>query len=276
MPRRFFRKVGKYARRAYNSKAGKALRKVTGDRYGRGWKEIATKGVPQMMRDVKMLKDMVNAEKKRLDIVNYTPTAIGQVNANASAHFCLDITPAPAEGSAYAQRNGSSIKWTSLCAKFQMYQQSATTTPIKFKWYMIQPKGQTVTTSIVSSWFNSNQWVQASSSTSIYDFHSETNPDYYGTFNILRSGSFKLPIDQLSGQTMIKDFTIKHRFGKGRHVRFYGDTQALTHGQVFLLIFADTGNCSTTTASTLTPIVNQAINTGASFVYDIRNYYYDN
>lgn len=246
-------------------RAGKAIKK----RY------IKKTGLKQLARDVAMVKSMINAEKKRYTLVNYTPTLIGQCSGNTTAHYTLDITPIPSQNNTFTGRSGSSIKLHAMCMKFQFYQQSATVTPVRLKWYIMKPKGQVVTTAITTSWFNSNQWIQSASSVSIYDTHSQFNPDYFGSYNIVRQGKFMLPLDNLSGQTTIKDLTIRLKF-KNHHVRYYGDTTSVVDGQLLLIIFADTGNCSTTTASTLSPIINTAINTGASFVSDIRSYYYDN
>lgn len=265
----FLKTSGIKRNKAYGKKLWQKGMKAIKKRY------VRPAGLRQAIKDIAMVKRMVNAEKKRHTVLNYTPVAIGQCSGNNSAHYALDITPNPSQNATYSGRSGSSIKLSAMCMKFQFYQQSAAATPIKFRWYIMRAKGQSVTTAIVPSWFNSNQWIQASSSVSIYDTHSQFNPDYFGSYNVIRSGSFALPLDNLSGQTTIKDLTIKHRF-KNHHVRFYGDTNNVVDGQLIFVIFADTGNCSTTTASTLTPVVNQAINTGATFVSDIRTYYYDN
>lgn len=265
------------ARKSWNkSKLGSTVNRVTGNRYGRGFKQIATKGVPQMARDIIKLKSMINAEKKNIDLYSANSLqTVGQLNGNSSGFYTLDITPVPTQGTTYSTRNGASIKLSSSFMKFQFYHQTSTVAPVKLKLYIIQTKmTQTNLTTFVQGMFLYNRFL---STTNIYDFNSMVNPDYFGLYKILRTKTILIPGDQISGVNMIKDINIAHKWNrtKGHHIRYAGDTNTVLNGQVFLLIFSDSGNISGT-ASTITPVPIQSATTGINFNYDIKHYYYDN
>ena len=75
-----------------------AIKKFTGNRYGRGSKQLITKGIPRLYKDVMMMKNLFNVEKKQYN--NYTSSYIqtGSIDQNSSGHLCIDITPSPAQG----------------------------------------------------------------------------------------------------------------------------------------------------------------------------------
>lgn len=271
-----FSRVKSLRKKWNKSKVGSTLNRVTGNRYGRGYKQIMTKGIPQMVKDITSLKSMINAEKKNIDI--YTSNnleTVAQLNGNSSGFWTKDITPVVTQGTTYSTRNGASIKLSSSYMKFQFYHQTSTSIPIKLKMYIVQTKTfQTNLTTFVQNMFLYNRFL---STTSIYDSNSMVNPDYFGLYKILRTKSITVPGDQISGVNMMKNVNIPHKWNrtKGHHIRYAGDTNTVLNGQVFVLIFADCGNLSGT-ASTITPVPVQAATTGINFNYDIKHYYYDN
>lgn len=271
-----FKKAIALRKRWNKSKIGSKVNQLTGNRYGRGFKQIATKGVPQMARDIMTLKGMVNAEKKNIDIYSANSVeTVGQLNGNSSGFWTKDITPICPQGTTYSTRNGSSIKLTSSFMKFQFYHQSSTAGPVRLKMYFIQPKTyQSNLNTYIQNMFVYNKFL---STTTIYDFNSMINPDYFGLYKILRTKSVYLPADTISGVNMIKSVNIPHSWnrGKGHHIRYAGDTNTVLNGQVFILIFSDSGNISGV-ASTITPVPVAGATTGINFNYDIKHYFYDN
>lgn len=250
----------------------KKVKEVTGNRYGRGAKQLLIKGVPQLTKDVLMLKKMVNAEKKRLSVAT-SNTAFGQLNFNTSAYIATDITPVMSQGTTSNTRNGASIKLSSGYLKFQVYHQSSTTQPVKFKVIIAKVKGipePTMSTFLQQCWVP-NQFL----SSSIYDFNSQPNPDYFRAYKIIRSKTITVPADQITGVNMIRDFAIPLKF-KNHHIRFNGDTNTVAAGQIVMWVLADCGNISSGSASTVTPIAVSGTSTGLIMNTNFQWYYYDN
>jgi hypothetical protein len=266
-----FKKIARVARRAYNSKAGKLVRKTTGDRYGRG-SQILTKGIPQMLKDVNMLKGIINSQKKRYDIT-VSNTTVGQCNINASGYYVGDISPTPTENVTFNGRIGSSIKLHSTFTTMQFYHQTSTSAPINIKIYWVLVKGATQTPStVITNMFSPNTF------TSIVDYNSQLNPDYFGEYKILRCKKIHLPIDSYSGVSVIKTVQFGHKWfrGRGHHIRFNQDTTTVTDGQVIQIVLADCGNTNSATASTLSNTAVLGTSTGVVMNFDIKHYYYNN
>lgn len=234
--------------------------------------------VAQIASDVAVLQRLVNVEKKRFDKVIVTPQPVGQVNGNATGAFCVDVTPLIPEGITFNSRNGASIKLTGWHTKLQLTQQASAQHPMKVKIMFFQVKGNPITTSSFitppSSLYNWNSFVGGGSS--VVDYNSDINPDNFSKYKLIRQKVITLQPDPLSGTTMLKTFSIGMKYKKGHHVRYDGDTTNVLNGQILMLVLCDSGNMSTTTASTLSNVPVSGINTGATLLYDFRSYYVDN
>lgn len=236
------------------------------------------KGTRQLIRDVSFLKSIVNAEKKRLTQSYLTNLAVGQVIGNAGGYYVTDVTPLPAQGSQVDQRSGSSIKLHASHFSFMVSQDTATINPITLHFYLFQIKGNYYASpaTFVTDHWQTNTFIGGAS---IVDYNSDPDPDHFNNAMLLRRWRIKLPVDQVSGETTIKPFKIGHKYnrGQGHHIRYENNSTTITQGQILLVIFADNGNASPTTASTLTggvPIT--AVHTGAILNYEFIHYYYDN
>ena len=99
MYRRAVKKSGvkKYGRMAY-----KATGLVNPVKKGRV-------SLSRVIKDVGILKSMVNSEKFRLE-TKVDGLGVAQVNVNASGHYIVDVTPVPPQGDGYNNRQGNSIK----------------------------------------------------------------------------------------------------------------------------------------------------------------------
>lgn len=278
----YFRRAKRAVKRAYNSKAGKAIRKVTRQRYGT-WRKP---NVGQLVKDVSLLKNMVNAEKKRTDIASVSAaTQLGQYawngTVNSNAYFHLDITPTPTQGVTYSTRSGASIKLSTSYMQFMLYQQSATAHPMKFIFEIFEYFGGYEVTNANQAFkiFAANQWIaNEQSGTAIIDYNSERQPDYFSQYKCLYRKVVSMAPDSTSSMTSIKNVKIPIRWGKnGRHIRFNGDAgTTVTAGQLILFIRCDSGNAGATAGGLTTACPVSAANTGAQLQYDIKHYYYDN
>lgn len=271
-------KFKKYVKRQ-SRRAWKAIKKFTGDRYGRGANQIISKGIPQMARDIKMLKSVINSEKLRfvLNTSQTAPETLGQIKANAIGYYAGDITPTPSQGDGYNNRTGSSIKLHSSNLRFLFQEQSATMSDLNFKVMLFEVKGKTTTpATAVSEIFNVNPF------TGIIDYNSTRNPDYFKDYKLLRTRHCKIPMNpaSIAGQTGIKEIRIGMKY-KSRHVRWDKNTSVITSGQIVMFVFVDSGNADPAVAPSSAPYNNTSIavqgaNTGAKMSFFIEHYYYDN
>lgn len=254
----------RYAKRVAR-KVGRAIKR----RYYRGGKV----NVKRIARDVTFLKSVLNPEKKRFLINNTSNTPVGQVNGNSSGHLIFDVTPTPAVGIGYQQRNGASIRVHSAYFQFQLYDQTATSAPVRVKMMLFSVKGTPQTpANIPAQLLTPTPFVTGAS---VYDYNSAYNPDFMKQYKMIKCWKRTLEPDQVSGQRIIKDITVPLKF-RNRHIRFNADSQQISDGQMILLVVLDNGNMSATTASTLTNIPQTAVNTGLSVNYNLLYYYYDN
>nr|UOF80450.1 capsid protein [Cressdnaviricota sp.] len=253
-------------------KFGGAVKQTLKNRYmHKGGYNIA-----QIMKDVSLLKTMVNAEKKHYFNVSQGNLLAQCSGATGQGLYNQDITPIPSQGTTSTTRVGNSIKMHSSMMKLQFYQMSACTQPVRVRLVIFKVKGspQTVST-FVANVFELNQFVLNSGSPAIVDLNSSFNPDFYGTFQIVVDRKYTIKPDQFSGQQSIRSIDIPLKWN--HHVRFATDgSQTLSDGQLILVLLADSGNWDASTASTLTNVAVPAVSTGLSFDYSIMNYYYDN
>lgn len=262
---KYAKKVFKRAAKTAIKKGKKFLRKRYVTKTGKGLR------VGQIVKDVAMLKKMVNAEKKRY-FFTVTNQAVAQVDGNSTGSYVRDITPVPSEGVTFNTRNGASIKWTSSYISLQLIHQTATQSAIRGKIMFVKVKNQVINnTTFISNFLKQNQFT---TSGVVYDVTSERNQDYYKDFIVLRTKNFYIACDQLSGQTVSKTYRIPLKFG--HHVKFSGDTTTVTDGQVFMLILCDSGNMNASTISTVGNIPVTAVSTGLNLCYSVSNYFIDN
>lgn len=216
---------------------------------------------------VAKLYSMLNTEKKRFDISNNSQL-VAQLAINASGTYALDVTPIPAQGVAFNQRTGSSIKPHSAIHKFQFWSQSATTVQAtKFRIEFWHNKGPTTSAAAALS-----EIYNVSTGSGIIDYNSQMDPDYTGTYTRFFRKNYVLPAPQYNGQVQIKDIVIPLRLKK--HVRFNDNSTTVTDGQIIMFILADSGNLSTVSTATNVPVLTAL--SGMLFNQDLKYYYYDN
>lgn len=261
----------------YAKKVAKKVGKVVKKRYFRG-KGYSRPKVQQMAKDIMYLKGVLNPEKK-VYTQNAITIGVGQVSGNNNGFYALDITPTPSQGTTSITRNGNSIKLHSSFIKFMFQHQSSTTSNIRVKIQMVLVKGPpnaSVGTFPSAIMYEPNPFVTGNS---IYDYNSSQNPDYFGTYQIIREMKFTVRQDQLAGSNTIKSVSMPMKYfrGKGHHVRFAADgSNTVADGQLLLIFTADNGNISSGTASTLGGIANAGTATGLLMSMNLVHYFYDN
>lgn len=223
----------------------------------------------RLFKDVAMLKSMINAEKKETLGTNVT-AQLGQVSGNSSNEYIVDITPIVSQGVTGQTRIGNSIKVHSMIIQGQVLQQSANHHQGRIRVQIFLNKGTTFATPNVAELYQRNPI------NNLYDYNSPREIDTYKNWVVLATRYVNLKQDNYSGVIGWKDVKIPLKF-KSWHVKYdQTNTNSVTNGQVLMVVTCDSGNASTTTASTITNIPVTAINTGFTMNYFMKYWFYDN
>lgn len=229
----------------------------------------------RLIKDVAILKGIINSEKFRVEAQPCDQQGVGQVNQNGSGHYVADFTPVPSQGDGYNNRQGNSIRWKSSHYSFFFQRQSASVGPVKLKIQLIKVIGEAYTTpsSILGRFIEPNRWIAGGT---IYDTASDRKPEYFKQYRVLRTVNISfpaLPVTGTGGATQkIVNFGLKL---KNHHVKWNNNSNTLADGQVICLVTCDTGNMAGA-ASTLDSIANTAASTGILMSCNKVDYYYDN
>lgn len=229
----------------------------------------------RLFKDVAMLKGIINSEKFRVES-QASGIPVGQVNANISGHYLADFTPVPAQGDGYNNRQGQSIRWKSSHYSMFITRQGSNQSACKMKIQIIKVIGEPYTSpsSILGRFIEPNRWVTGAT---VYDTASDRKPEYFKQYRVLRTIDVNFPAPQyaasVSNQQKIINFGLKL---PNHHVKWNNNSNTLADGQVMCLITMDTGNCSTTTASTALNITNPTAGSGVVLAWNKVDYYYDN
>lgn len=233
--RKFARKVGKNIKKRYSGKSA----------------------IPNLLKDVTMLKHLVNIEKKRSDIT-VGVTAVGQTLGAASGAYAAVISPTLLEGVTQGQRIGLSVKLVSACLDIQFVQQASTLNNIKLKWWIVcKPDNapSTAATTAIANFFEPNPF------STYIDYYSSRDPEYFSSFRVIKTGIISLSQDQVTGgsATAQKKYPLK----LNHHLKFNTDASTLTtKNQFYLFVTCSGGDAS--------------LGTGATIQYNMRWYYTDN
>jgi len=270
-------------------KAGAALKKRYMAKPG-GRKSTGGVRVAKMAKDIMYLKSVLNPEKKRFEAALDVATKIGQINATNPAgtvvitdgSYFIDCTPVPTQGVTYSTRNGASIKLHSSIWHFQFVQELNTISEIKLTLELFDVDGETYTGfNYIKERYLVNPFVKDTISGTpigVRDKNSQINPDNFMKGKCIARRNLTLKADTVSGARNIIDLKLPvlYNKGKGHHVRFDKDGQAVEHGQLLLCIRADRGNIGTVTATNVTGVPDTAVNTGCNVVWNRVDYFYDN
>lgn len=216
------------------------------------------------------------SEKKKVSYNNNANQGVAQVYGNTDGWNCIDMSLLPSQGTAANQRIGAEVSLHSFNFRMQFYQMSATYQPIKLRYHLVWVKGgdqSLSTTQFMNEFLSVNPF-------SVHrDYNSSRNSDYMSAFRVLRSGYTTLPADPGSqvSQLTLKDVRLGAKFKKPLTIRYNANLNSIAQGKIFLVVLADSGNYSTTTANTEATLAVpvKEINTGAGFNYFIDYYFTD-
>lgn len=122
---------------AYKKTARQIEKKVFGTggfkrRYGIGKGKGGIK-LATIAKDLEMVKNRLNSEKKEIREVEITNGTVGQVFGDLNGYWFQDITPQLAQGTGADERIGNSLKMTGCNLNFQFMGQKDTLTGRKIK-----------------------------------------------------------------------------------------------------------------------------------------------
>lgn len=226
----------------------------------------------RLIKDVAYLKSVLNPEKKEITGSLFN-NSVGQVNGNSSGHQAYDVTPIVSQGVTGQTRNGNSIKIHSMVFKGQILQQASNHHQGKIKFQLYLNKGTSF-----AAWTGADiaQILSPNPINSIYDINSSRATDTFKNWVLLKTKVYNIKQDNYSGVQGWVDFTIPLKF-KSYHVK-YGDdnTNAVTNGQLIMVVTADSGNRSSTIVSSVSDIPVLGINTGFDVKLYQKYWFYDN
>jgi len=241
----------KYAKKQVK-RAGKFLKK----RY-------VKKGMPNIkniINDVKMLKHLVNVEKKRSDTTVTIAQPFARANAGADGAYHAILSPTIAQGVQNNERIGNSIKLVSGCLDFSIEQQSLAINSNKLKLMIVCRQENAANYTSTASL---NSLMEVNPFTSRRDFYSNRDPEFFSEFRVIKTVTMTLAQDQISTGTARIQKKIPLKFN--HHLKYNNDgTTTTTKNQFYLFVFASDGE-----------MASPAL-TGAQIQYNMRWYYTDN
>lgn len=227
--------VAKKATRKPKTVMGR-INKFTGDRYGRG----GNISISKIVKDVMMLKSLVNVEKKTQTYTYPTNQAsVARLNGTGnSGGFYTTIDPNVTEGVTATQRNGDSYKLISACADMEFRQQDNCINEIRYKWYIVRVPQNSANESDVTLF---NKFFITNPFTGVRDFHSSRDPQYFSSFKIVKSGKGLLIQNSLTGEKSQNQIKIPLKLGF--HQKFATDVSVTpTINSFKLFVVGDTGD----------------------------------
>lgn len=262
-------KMPKYS---FRKKVGRVVRKVAraGVRYAKR-RYVNRKGglrLGKIAKDVAMVKRLINVEKKRRG--DSWTGVVGQVNGTGGGAVMIDITCNVAQGLTASTRTGNSIKMTGLYLQGQFIQQSNANDSNKFSVEIWCHKNKEVAMSLAST---GQEIYNVSPFSGQMDLVSRRNQDFFSDYVCLRKKMVYVKGDTYTSN-VIRNANFNLGMKLNRHIR-WDDAGNLINGQYFLIIRAQNGNASGTTASTAN-IAHVGINTGYTYGLNLIQYYVDN
>lgn len=230
-----------YARK-YKNTARKI--KNTGKAVGTAVRQVKNSipKVVQLAQQVEFLMSMVNAEKKNQQFTDTTVYKIAQNNGAGSGALAVDITPTISQGSSEDQRNGDSIKVCSMCAQFELSNNSfLTLQSTKVTLYVVRQYENDYTTANIIPFFLLNNPFSG-----VIDYNSDRNYQFFKKFKVMAQKTVTIKQNQNDSANQIQKVNIKVPLKLDYHMRYNKGLTTLITNPVFLIAVADSGDTAGT------------------------------
>jgi len=214
-------------------------------------KRYVKKGMPNVAniyKDVKMLKSLINIEKKRYDVPLAVPGIVGQYNTLLlSGQYVADISPRPAQGVTLNTRVGNSFKIVSAMISIQFAQQVTAVNDVKLKWFIVCLKDNSDVPTIANS---ITRFFEPNPFSNVNDYYSNRDPEFFTNFRVIKTGVANLRQDSVTGGTSYVQ--VKCPLKLNIHQKYNTDVSVTTtKNQLLLMVVASSGDVATNTAATL-------------------------
>lgn len=226
-------------------------------------KRYVRKGAPNMkniIKDVKMLKHLVNVEKKRSDTTVTIAQPFARSNASADGAYHAILSPTISQGLQGNERVGNSIKLVSGCLDVSIEQQVNALNSNKIKLMIVCRQENAAN---YTSTATLNSLLEVNPFTSRRDFYSNRDPEFFSEFRVIKSITMLLAQDNISSGIARIQKKIPLKFN--HHLKYNNDgTTTTTKNQFYLIALASDGEMASPTL------------TGAQIQYNMRWYFTDN
>jgi len=192
----------------------------------------------QMFKDVMMLKNMVNAEKKNADITDTTQYGFAQNNGLASGAIQFSIVPTMAQGIGEDNRIGDSVKIVSMVFQAEVQTNSFfTLQDTRYKIYIVRqnanPAGATLA---IGDFLEPNVF------SGVIDYNSNRNYQHFTDFEVLGVINGKLGQNQNDSINQVRKNQHKIARKVDFHIRYEKGTNNIIQNQVYAFAVADSGD----------------------------------
>jgi len=204
-----------------------------------------------MVKDISYLKSVLNPEKKFKD--TKTVSAWTNLYPDSPMQQVFDIAGIT-QGDTAANRNGNSIKLSSIHLNMDIGQDTGTAQNSFYKIYVVSYKGLQDTASNVFSRFLSTNPI-----TGLRDYHSPRNIEHMHDFRVITTFRGMLRADQITNDAPTKVHEFHRKFKK--HAR-WDSAGTLQEGEVYIFGVSSFGA--------------DASDNGLRFRMNCRVFWYDN
>jgi len=236
--------------------AGK-FKGATRARYGTWSKPNMT----QVVSDVKMLKSLINVEKKTTDLMP-SAVSVGRYNGNTSTtgSQAIDITPIIHQGDGGSQRNGNSLKLISALFQFQFIQQPSTINNQRIRYTVVRIPENSENEAVgdlLTQFYEDNPF------TGVVDYFSNRYSAFYTKFKVVKTGTVAMPTDSLAGTQQTKQFKVPLKLGE--HLKYATNSSNITTKNRYVLFLTGSDGDIANTAQS-----------GTSVYMNMKYFYTDN
>ena len=241
-------------------KAGRNMRLKKGYRKKFNIKQLANKVA------------LLNGEKKDTGWVLSTEYAQGQIIGTAggvitSGHYDTSLAVKASQGLGGTQRIGDKISVTGMYNILQFQQQANALQPCKVKVIFATPQFSSYSSVVsgasinaIETLLNYNPLIYAQSGVQVFDYLCARNQDYIKDWKILRTQTFTIRGDTISGQKNTKTVKVGLKFKNPHVIHYAPGTTNVISGDIRMFVLFENGNAGSAVAN---GTVNSQVSTNA-------------
>lgn len=212
---------------------------------------------------------LINGEKKDTGWTLSTEYAQAQVIGTTggvitSGHYDTSLAPKPSTGTTSTQRIGDKVSITGMYNILQFQQQSNALQPCKVKVIFATPQFSSyssvvagASTNGIETLLNYNPMIYAQSGVQVFDYLCSRNQDYKQDWKILRTYTFTIKGDSVSGQKNTKTVKVGLKFKNPHVIHFAPGTTNVISGDIRMFVLFENGNAGVA-------ITNGTVNSGVN------------